>query len=481
MIRGTLGMGLQNQRLAAAGAPAGPVLTTLPVTPTARWSPQFSTVATSGGRVTSASDLQGLAAATEGAAGLGPVAMTDATGRKFWRFEGTEWLTVAKTLSHNVRDMSVFFVGRSHRSSAAFTVYSAGINADTAVNTNSAALSAVITAGAGHWWTAHGASGGSIAGKEAQLLTGSQMQVAGMCSRATAQGGRRVMVNDQGGNTTQNSTASLGITGAEIGRYSWNATALGVFDLYELAVYNTGLTDAQADSVMAALMAGFGIVPIVNQLILEGDSITQGTGTVTPGISAAMLLTEPGSNLIPANWRVSNRGLSGAKCSDLVVRRDAASGWATWTLPGKNVVAFEIGRNDWGVNTEAQEYSEVVALINTPSTGYLQRGWTVRVMANIATAPTFQAKVVPFRALLRNSTFLTDTLSNTGQAFEGKVSVIGTDLITHAGATIFEDSTDAGNVTYYQGDSTHPTPLGALLRVNGGTTPQHGIAYGLTA
>ncbi len=40
-----------------------------------------------------------------------------------------------------------------------------------------------------------------------------------------------------------------------------------------------------------------------------------------------------------------------------------------------------------------------------------------------------------------------------------------------AGNTVFESTADSSNTTYYQGDSPHPTPLGAALRVIGGTTP----------
>ena len=127
----------------------------------------------------------------------------------------------------------------------------------------------------------------------------------------------------------------------------------------------------------------------------------------------------------------------------------------------------------------AQHYANVVAYLNMPVTGVLQRGWSVRAMANIASSSTLMPMVTAHRAALRNPQFLTDTASQPGGVFAGRVAVVATDLIEHAGARRFIDAAAAGYTAYYAGDSTHPGVLGARIRVTGGDTPQHGVAAGL--
>ena len=137
---------------------------------------------------------------------------------------------------------------------------------------------------------------------------------------------------------------------------------------------------------------------------------------MTEALSYAAVLTEPGAMHVPAGWRVVNKGVSGTKVSDLVTQRDVANGWATQRQPGQNVLAFEIGRNDWPAGaTAAQHYANVVAYLNTPVTRMLQRGWSVRAMANIASSSTLMPMVTAHRAALRNPQFLADTASQPGR------------------------------------------------------------------
>ncbi len=467
-------------------AAAGPA--TLPVTPTARWHPGFSTVTTSGDRVVSATDLMGLAGVTEGAAGIGPKAMTDALGRKFWRFEGAEFLNVAATLTAaNARDAAVFMVGRMHRNTSTNNIFSFGNVANgTVVNTGNANL-AVARAGLGAPFVrAHGSAGSADATNRPWMVAGSQLQVLGAASRVTAQGGCSLWLNTKRATVAQGSIAATGLVGGEIGRYAFSPGASGSwgqFDLYELVVYNTAVSAANGDAISAALMAAHNIADFANTLVLEGDSITQGTGLVTSGLSAAMILTEPGAGLIPVNWRVLNMGSSGSQVADLVVRRDDVNGWPSILLAGgQNVVAFEIGRNDFGggAKTAAQHYTAVTAYLNTVTTGVLQRGWTIRQMANIAGAGVIQTQNLTYRALIRDAQYLTDTQTNAGGAFAGKLSIVSTDLIEDGAAgTVFATEADAADTAYYAGDSTHPSVLGARLRINGGTTPAYGVAAGL--
>jgi len=444
----------------------------LSVTPSARWHPQFSAVTQAGGRVVSAADLMGLAGLTDNGAGSGPQALTDARGRAFWRFDGAQFLNIATSLVFDNRNMTVFAVQRGNP-----LVSIGNVAAGTQLSGN-LALDSAILSGSANFLRVFNRAGSGDAANAPWMLPGAQLQVLGGVSRTTAAGGSRLAINERFASVAQNSIARSGIAGGEIGRNSMSVGVFGRFDLYELVMF-TGLTNAQFDATAAALTAHYAIPAITSQLVLEGDSITAGTGLVAGHLTGQRVLTDPDAGLIPENWRVVNLAQSGATVVTMTTRRDAVDGWASMTIPGgQNVMAFEIGRNDLG--TAAALYTSVVAYLNTTTTGVLQRGWTVRALANIASAPALQAEIVPHRAALRNPQFLTDTLTATGQTYAGKLSVVDTDLITDGGQTIFATSADAADPVYYAGDSTHPTVLGARLRVTGGDVPARGVASGLT-
>jgi hypothetical protein len=407
------------------------------------------------------------------------LALTDPLGRSLWRFEGIEFLDVPTSLVANTRDVSVFFVGRMHRNITMNAILSLGNRgAGTNTSTSNATLDVALASSGAPSLRCASKAGTSDAANAAWMIAGSQMQVLGAVSRSTANGGIRLWINDHSAQLSQTSSA-VSPAGAEIGRNAQSGTGWGMFDLYELVVYDHGLTDLEGDAVTAALMAHWGIASLTDQIVLEGDSITQGTGSVTSGQSSAMTLSDPGLGLLPPQWRIVNMGTSGSQISNLLTRRDAGTGWPEYMLAGQNVLAFEIGRNDLASINETQHYANVVAYLNTATTGVLQRGWDVRVMANIASAPTLQARIDPYRALIRDQQFLADLGAGAGGAFEGRVTIIPTDLITDQGQTVFLDSTDAGDLAYYQSDTTHPSPIGARLRVSGGDDPTMGIGHGL--
>lgn len=474
-----IGLGLALQSVRSAALPPPPLAATLPVIPAARWHPQVSAVTESGGRVVTASDLMGLAGLTDNGAGSGPLALTDALGRKFWRFDGAQFLNVAASLATDNRNASVFCVGRVHRPVSGNPMFWAGNLAQGSHLSGGGLMDVATAASSAGFLRCCGRAGSLDAVNAPFMIPGAQLQVMGAVSRTTANGGTSLWINAARAAVGQNTVSRPVLTGGEIGRNPTATTQFGMFDLYEMIVCTTALTDAEGDAMQAALVAHYAIPAVTNQLVLEGDSITQGTGDVVSGLSCAMVLTEPGAGLIPANWRVLNHGTSGSQVSNLVTRRDATNGWPAMRLAGQNVMAFEIGRNDFvaGGQTAATHYANVVAYLNTAATGILQRGWTVRTMANIASSDN--TRVDAYRALIRDPQFLTDTLSNTGQAHDGKVSIVDTDLITDGGQTIFATPADAADTTYYAGDSTHPNILGARLRVTGGDDPAKGVARGL--
>lgn len=472
-------------RSLAAGGVVGPpppepgALAVLPVVPAARWHPGHSVVTLEDGRVAMASDLMGLAPASQDVAASRPFAFGDGLGRLFWRFQNAHFLDVPVALATQLRDVSVFAVCREHRSDTSNAYFSLGNRAaGTNKTTNNSLLDTAQASSGAPFVRCASGLGSNEDPNVAWMISGSQLQVLGAVSRPTAEGGRRVWCNTRSRSISQISF-NTSLQGAEIGRNAQSGSNYGRFDLYELVVFDRGLTDAEGDAVVAALTDHWGIAPVTHQIVLEGDSITQGVGPVGSGVSSGMVLSEPGAGLLPPGWRVVNMAVSGATAADLVTRRDTARSWSNYLLPGQNVMAFEIGRNGFSTNPASAIYDAVVAYLNTSGLGVLQKGWAVRVMANIAGAPSQMDKIIPYRALLRDSQYLVDTGSGPGEPFAGQVSVIPTDLIEDAGAPIFLTAANAASTTYYQGDNTHPSVLGTALRISGGDTPQYGLGWGL--
>jgi hypothetical protein len=440
-----------------------------------------------GARIATATDLTGLADVSA-LPGAGPTAMVDGLGRPFWRFEGDAFLEIADTLSLSTRNMSAFMVGRFHRVKTRTAVLSLGRNANAAPNTVSAALEASLNTYSAPLLRAFAKPNNASYVTPEKMITGAQMQVVGMVGREPANGGSMLWMNDDR-LAIPNPIRVSDVPGGEIGRFAYSPGSSGnwgMFDLYELVVVDHAISETDGDALAADLMTTHNVVPITNQLVLEGDSIMQGTGPVTSGLAADMVLTDPGAGLIGPDWRVVNMAGSGSKAEKLVQRRDAEHGWAQFTLPGENVMAFELGRNDIstsGGQSPTQHYANVVGYLDddfgTAATSILDRGWDVRVMVNIASAASLEPNITAFRALLRDPAFAIDTQTDAGSVHAGQLQLVDTDLITVGGDLVFSTPADAADVTYYVGDSTHPNIAGCLVRVTGGDTPAHGIAYGL--
>ena len=466
------------------GPGPGPSPAALPLAVTSRWHPGFSTVTLDGNRVATATDLIGLADVSSGA-GEGPKQMTDAAGQVFWRFDGDAFLTVASDLILSSRDMAVFMVGRFHRIGVTCDVFSLGsAAAATASNANGAALLARRSSQGMPLLQGFSKPSTTSYPSPETMVTGSQMQVVGMVGRGDADGGTTLWVNDVSLGTQQPLNRP-DVAGAEIGRYAFDPGIVGnwgTFDLYEMVVCDYRLTDPEGDSLSAALMSAYGIPSITDQLVLEGDSIMQGTGDVTAALSAGMILTEPGAAHIGPSWRVVNLAVSGSRITSMVTRRDAVLSWPDMQVTGgQNVLAFEIGRNDMSpsfATTPTELRDAVVDYLTDPfgvtTNSVLDRGWDVRMLANIASSVDFEADIASYRSLIRDPSFATAIGAQATQ-----ISVIDTDLITVGGDTVFADAADAGDVTYYAGDSTHPSIAGAVVRATGGDHPSRGIAAGL--
>lgn len=467
--------------------PPDPIPPVLPLTVTTRWHPDFSTVTMDGDRVSTATDLSGLADVSA-PAGAGPTALIDSLGRAFWRFESDSYLEVADALTLGTRDMSIFMVGRFHQVVTRSPVFSLGRNASgAAANTILSALEVSTETNSVPLMRTYSYPRNSSYPDMHKMVAGSQMQVVGMVGRGNAAGGSRLWMNSDR-ITVQQPYLVNDVAGAEIGRYAYSPGTSGKwgrFDLYEMIVVDHAVTDADGDTLVTDLMTTYGIVTSTDQLVLEGDSIMRGTDPVTSGLCPNMVVSAPGSGLLGPEWRVFNVASSGGTIAKLNERRDATNGWSTTPLSGQNVLVFELGRNDMsaGGQTAAQHYTNVVDYLTAdygPNTqSILDQGWDVRVMVNIASASSLEPDITAYRALLRDPAFATDTQTHAGGTYEGQLQLVDTDMITLAGDHIFATSADASDTTYYAGDNTHPSIIGCVLRVTGADTPENGIAYGL--
>lgn len=468
-------------------------------------------------RLASCPDIRGLAQLLAVSGTTAPTLMTDGLGRKFLRFNGNEAAAIANALSiASNRSFMALMVGRVHHSgntqfllSPRFAAYTDPAN-NTVANLAISYIKAFNVSNSAPFLQAAAPEGSTNATDCYKIIPGCQMQVMAIASRATANGGTRIYMNNDTCDTAQQQTAVTNYIGGVVGGTgsASNSEALGntantFFDLYELAIWSTGPLNAVSDVAVEAAVANFAIPQLDTNLVLEGDSITYGVATAlaeSPANSKGLgsRLTEPGAELVPGNVRVLNRGSSGSKIANLLTRRDAASSpFASGKYPGgpsKNLVAVQIGRNDFAdtPTTAAIHYANVVAYLNTDTTGILQRGWSVVQVGNVATSATnmagapdapitIQGRIEQFRSMIItgtaiNPTFANDTQSAPGQAFDGLVSVLPAHLITVAGDTAFGTAADSADTTagYYDNGQTHLRVAGVDLMASGGDDPAHG-------
>jgi hypothetical protein len=141
---------------------------------------------------------------------------------------------------------------------------------------------------------------------------------------------------------------------------------------------------------------------------------------------------------------------SGAQISNMVAR---AATTDSFIISGaRNVLSILIGRNDATSQTGLQIYTALIPYVQSRITA----GYEVWVCTTIATSGAIDAQLVDFNARLLGAS----------------AGGIGNGIIVDAGANRVIDFRQipelatpaaAANATFYQGDSTHPTPAGALL------------------
>jgi len=509
------------------GATAGITATSFTLAPGVHYHPHSQSATLDGNdNVISCPDLMGQAAASGIAfdtSTIGPKQMTDALGRTFWRFTGGQYLLISNMLTGlSARGVTVLGVWRKHNHKSQTTnFFSPRYSAytDDADNSKYTGGSTMRTVGSGFKAARlYGAGIDSFtdAVNGYKMIPGCQLHISGVASRTTANGGQRFYMNAESADTNQSGVTSTDCTGGIIGGIPTNNNGVnantGFFDLYEFALWKGELTDSEADAAAAAMVSNYAIMPLTRQLVLDGDSITDGIDTNLPvspssGDNLGMVLSDPGAGHVPGDTRVINMGTSGNEVPDLILKRDSTNSTYEALYPGghtNNIVAVQIGRNDFseglGQQNSSMHYANIIALLNTTGTGYLQRGWKVVMVGNIGSAATsvtanalpgedtIQKRIENFRALIAdiashtpNAAFLSDCQAGSGGTFEGQVDVLHLYDVTIGGDTKFASYEDAQDTIsgYYDDDLTHLRIAGIQLMASGGDTPQYG--YGSIA
>jgi len=456
-------------RFGGSSAPAGMPFPSVTSTPTVRLHAGQSTITESGGRATSVTDVQGLANAVN-TTGVGPLVGEDGNGWPFLQFNGAEYMSGGTGFVADTKNVTVIMVMRSHRSKA-FPILSLGnVEAGTGASTSNALVRQFTLSQSAAYLASSRAGIPAYGSNRAYMLPGCELQVIAVRSdMATV----RTLVNNIAANSTANSIVATGVQGYEVARNAnGNAPGAsgtwGTFDLYDMLLYNTGLSDAATDAAVAELVAGYGIVPKTNRFVGDGDSITFGLRALS-GNTYTMLMTRPGDAIvIDDTWSVLNVGVSSNPISAMVTRRDDANTVYAEKLPGRNVISLHAGTNNMDsplLQTGATAYAALVPLIYTTTTGYLQRGWEVFVDKIIGYDNSgVQAEIAAYRALVGAAQFLTDTDSAPGGTYAGKVTVVDVAGYQFGGGTLFDTQANAQNINAYGRnvyfDGVHPVDLG---------------------
>ena len=481
------------RRQQAAAALAGAARTSFAsagLTPVFHYHPNSETTSVNGsGQVTGVAANATSPELLATAAGI--LEQIDLRGIKRWRWEGVAaYLDLPASFDWDNRAFTLFMVGRHHKHSSTGWFFGPKYTGDgvTTANTLGGFLGVRAANSSLPAWPAIGnqLSYNQTHGDKPYMPLGAQLAVFGGASRASgyAEDGVTQPVRwyhngrTMPGPTAVQTVAAVGgkvLTGGRTGGYL-NANGVPRFDLYEIVAFKGQLTNAQCAAVCDKLMANWGIVPFTRNLVLEGDSITDGINEITTGDSKAMVLSEVGRELIPNDVRVFNTGVSGAKVAELVTRRDAVNGWPAMLLPGgaaKNLIAVQIGRNDVSAYVAANPgwtadqvgdavFADILGYHNDATSGVVTRGWKPVQAVNVRNGN--MNGIARLQARIRTD-FATSVPGG---------AIIDLPLIQHGSNKPFDTGPFA---TYYQNggsDTTHPNELGEIVMVTGADTPQHG-------
>jgi lysophospholipase L1-like esterase len=386
-------------------------------------------ITTSGGRVSQWNDQAATNHATEAVTANQPYDTTDYLGRPIVRFAGSSntGLAFAAAHSFNAQNIAVFMAARLHGGSnqALFGLLNYAGNQPHLRLTGTPVNFSIMARSTNFRPRLNPALWGGVAGASTTGYTNYE-SITGLAAV----------------------TADTDCAGATIGRF--NAGSYLGADVYEVAVYEGALTAQQITDIRRYFNAKYTLrsTNYTKNIVFEGDSITAGSG-LAQGQSYPFQVLRAGCE----DWRICNLSLSGSTVATMTTRANSnatdpfiESGYA------RNVLVVLIGRNDvTAVDNSATIYTNLVSYVQARVTA----GWEVWVGTCIASGSTIQGTINNFNDRIRG--------------------VIGNGIITDASASRvvdygalpqFDTSTDSSNVTYYQGDNTHPTAAGAALLAN---------------
>jgi hypothetical protein len=450
----------------------GATATAFSITPTAQWHIPTATITQSGGRAQTIKDTTGTITLSEFSAGIGGFLDNDAYGRTWLGADGNERM-VETSLAVSSTNLLVIAVIRNPKNPLEADLLSLGTGAG-ALNTVGcfAQVNCGATGAAPTLKLANKLATLPTSGDKSKMVSGAQPHVVAYWSGAASS---RMFVNNDFVDTAVITAASG--TGFELFTYSLtpgnsystgttaNATHWFQGQVLELALF-TGVTSAQAVTLVGQMVSNHYIPTITERLVTFLDSLT--AGIIVAGnvgvrgrFSIAAQMTLPGgADSVPNNICVLNMGVQGDKVTTWTAtkREQANSPWAAIMIPaGVTIKAvLQGGYNDMATDTAATVYSNIVALINTTTTGLMQRGVGVTVMTNIASnVAGRQAKIDALRTSLLDPQFQIDC----GVA----VQVLDAHDIKVAGVSVCAVAADATNTTYYQTDAIHENELLAGL------------------
>lgn len=138
-----------------------------------------------------------------------------------------------------------------------------------------------------------------------------------------------------------------------------NSGYYGDYDIAEVILYSSAHTTAQRTAIEGELISKYGASSSRPQIICDGDSITEGAGSLGPGNTGATYPAQMYTNDFPT-YDMVNAAVGGLKVTDLIAR--AADIDALYdTNRTRNIIAVLIGSNDLAQGvTSATLYDNIV-------------------------------------------------------------------------------------------------------------------------
>jgi hypothetical protein len=412
-------------------------------------------------------------------------------GKPLWRFDTTRWMRLQGVVLSS-RNLKVVALARAHRGLTGH-LCSMGAQGDTNSNMGGAGtLDWSNSSSIATYLRSCGTSASTDATNKSKIIMGSQWQALGVRTSAVTNS-TRLYINDEFatvGNPLSKTTVAGVSDYVELARYAYAPGSSGnwaAMDVRAFAVYDAQGSTDEIDADMRALMAHYGILRSVNELVIDGDSIEQGfTGKSYENPCMFMH--------VPPATRLYNAAHAGDVVADLVTRRDAANsihaaGGTGNKLSGSSRLVVQVGINDIlnlgrtaaNVYNEASVTNSIVSYLGAASVGALKSGRYDKavMLSNIACGnATGYTGVQALRPLLEDlTTFRSDVGVTSAQ-----LTTIPIYLLQHNGATPFNSSSEFTAATAYQiGDSLHPSGFGYSVLGPGGSTPQYSFDAAFTA